>query len=159
LVCTRVNRGLMTICNSSTDILPASISVVAVNCGPLGSPVTHHSWLLSCSVFVPRTGTLPVLSRLGWPSLIIVYSIVSYCYYYLNQIGYVTFNATYYLEDAAVVLTVQWIVNPHVTICDNMYRTVVVYLIIKDIRMISSLLLCVFVHIIVAIDSIKSLFY
>jgi hypothetical protein len=101
-----------------------SVSVVAVNCDPLGSLATHYSRLLSCSVFVPRTGTVSILSRLGWPSLIIIYSRVSYCYYYLNLTGYVTFNSTSYLEDAAVVLTVHWIANPPVPIRYTVYRTV-----------------------------------
>jgi hypothetical protein len=58
----------MTICNNSTDFLPASVSVVALNCDLLGSPATHYSGLPSCSVFVPRTGTMSVPSRLCWPS-------------------------------------------------------------------------------------------
>jgi hypothetical protein len=124
LVCNGVNRGLLTICNSSTDFLPASVSVVAVNCDHLGSPATHYSQLLSCSIFVLRTGTISVLSRLGWLSLIIMYSRVLYCYYYLNLTGYVPFNTTYYLEYAAVVLTVHWIANPPVPIHYTVYRTV-----------------------------------
>jgi hypothetical protein len=39
-MCTGVNRGLLTICTNSTDFLPASVSVVAVNCDLLGSPST-----------------------------------------------------------------------------------------------------------------------
>jgi hypothetical protein len=50
---------------------------------------------------------------------------VSYCYYYINFIGYVTFNTASYLEDANVVFTVQWIANPPVPIRNNVYRTVV----------------------------------
>jgi hypothetical protein len=38
LKCTGVNRGLLTFCTDSTDFLPASLSLVAVNCDPLGSP-------------------------------------------------------------------------------------------------------------------------
>jgi hypothetical protein len=98
--------------------------VVAVNCDPLGSPATHYSRLPSCSVFVRRTGTISVLSRLGWLRLIIMYSRVSYCYYYINLTGYVTFNTTYYLEDTGVVLTVHWIANPPVPIYYNVYRSV-----------------------------------
>jgi hypothetical protein len=124
LICTGFNRGLLTICTNSTYFLPASVSVVAVDCDPLGSPATHYYQLLSCSVFVLRTGTISVLSRLGWLSLIIMYSRVSYCYYYLNLTGYVTFNNASYLEDAAVVLTVHWIANPPVPICYTVYRTV-----------------------------------
>jgi hypothetical protein len=37
LKCTGVKRGLLTFYNDSTYFLPASISVVAVNCDPLGS--------------------------------------------------------------------------------------------------------------------------
>jgi hypothetical protein len=33
----------MTFCTDSTDFLLASISVVAVNCDPLGSSATHYS--------------------------------------------------------------------------------------------------------------------
>jgi hypothetical protein len=126
LICTGVNRGLLTICTNctnSTDFLSACVSVVAVNCDPLGSPATHYSRLLSCSEFVPRMGTISVLSRLGWLSLIIIYSSVSYFYYYLNLTGYVTFNTTSYLEDAAVVLTVHWIANPPVPIHYTVYCT------------------------------------
>jgi hypothetical protein len=159
LVCTGVNRGLLTICTSSIDFLPASVSVVAVNCDPLGSPATDYSRLPSCSVFIPHTGTIYVLSHLDWLSLIIMYSRVSYCYYYLNLTYYVTFNTSSYLEDAAVVLTVHWIANPPVPIRYTMYRTVVVYLLTKDLRMISSVHLCCSVHILLAIDPIKSLIY
>jgi hypothetical protein len=45
----------MTICTDSTDFLPVSISVVAVNCDTLGSSAAHYSRLMSCSIFVPRT--------------------------------------------------------------------------------------------------------
>jgi hypothetical protein len=100
------------------------MSVVAVNCGPLGSPATHYSWLPSCSVFVPHSGNISVLSRLGWLTLVVTYIIVSYCYYYLNLTGYVTFNTASYLEDAAVVLTVHWIANPPVPISYTVYCTV-----------------------------------
>jgi hypothetical protein len=103
--------------------------------------------------------TISVLIRLGWLSLIIMYSRVLYCYYYLTPTFYVTFNTAYYLEDADVVLTVQWIANPPVPIRYNMYSSVVVYLLTKDIGMISSVSLCCSVHILVAIDSFKSLFY
>jgi hypothetical protein len=34
---TRVNKGVLTLCTSYTDFLPASVSVVAVNHDPLGS--------------------------------------------------------------------------------------------------------------------------
>jgi hypothetical protein len=88
-----------------------------------------------------------------------MYSRVSYCYYYLNLTGYVTFNTASYLEDADVLLTVHWIANPPVPIRYNVYRTVVVYLLTKDIGMISSVRLCCSVYLLVAIDSIKSLFY
>jgi hypothetical protein len=37
LKCTGVTRGLLTFCTDSTDFLPASVSVVDVNCDPLGS--------------------------------------------------------------------------------------------------------------------------
>jgi hypothetical protein len=80
--------------------------------------------LPSCSVFVLRTGTISVLSRLGGLSLIIMYSRVSYCYYYLNLTGYVIFNTASYLEDATVVLTVQWILNPPVPRHYAVYHTV-----------------------------------
>jgi hypothetical protein len=96
-----------------------------------------------------------MLSRPGWLSLITMYSRVSYCYYYLNVTCYITFNTTSYLEDAAVVLTVYWIANPPVPIHYNVYRTVVVYLLTKDLGMISSVRLCCSVHLLVAIDSIK----
>jgi hypothetical protein len=43
-MCTGVNIGLLTICTNSTDFLPASVSVVVVNCDPLGSPATHYYW-------------------------------------------------------------------------------------------------------------------
>jgi hypothetical protein len=124
LVCIGVSRGILTICTNSTYFIPASIYLVAVNCDPLGSPATHYSRLPSCSVFVPHTGTISVLSCLGWLNLIIMYSRVSYCYYYPNLTVYVTFNTASYLEDAAVVLTVHWIANPHVPICYTVYRTV-----------------------------------
>jgi hypothetical protein len=123
-VCTGVNRGLLTICISSTDFLSLSVSVVTVNCDPLGSPATHYSWLPSCSLFIPRTGTISVLSHLGWMSLIIIYSIILYCYYYLSLTGYVTFNTASYLEDTAGVLTIHWIANPHVPIRYTMHFTV-----------------------------------
>jgi hypothetical protein len=125
---------------------------------PLGSPATHYSRLPSCSVFVPRTGTIFYISCLGWLSIIIMHSRVSYCYYYLNLTGYVTFSTASYLEDADVVRTVQWIANLPVPIRYIVHRTVVVYLLTKDLGMISSVRLCCSVHILVAIDSIKSLF-
>jgi hypothetical protein len=37
LKCIGVNRGLLTFCTDSTYFIPASVSVVAVNCDPLGS--------------------------------------------------------------------------------------------------------------------------
>jgi hypothetical protein len=122
LVCTGVSRGLLNICTNSTYFLPASVYVVAVNCDPLGSPATHYSRLPSCSVFVPRMGTISVLSHLGWLSIIIMYSRVSYCYYYLKLTDYVTFNTASYLEDTDVVLTV--LANTPVPICYTVYRTV-----------------------------------
>jgi hypothetical protein len=158
LFCIVVNRGLLTICTNSTDFLPASVSVVAVNCDLLRSPATHSTWFPSCSVFVPRTLTIPVLSCPRWLSPIILYSRVSYCYYYLNLIGYVTFNTKSYLEDTDVVHSVHWIANPPVPIHYTVYLTVVVYLLIKDIGMISSEHRCCSIHLLVAIDSIKSLF-
>jgi hypothetical protein len=88
-----------------------------------------------------------------------MYSRVSYCYYYLNPAGYATFNTASYLEDADVVLTVHWIANSPVHIRYTVYRTVVVYLLIKDLGMISSVRLCCSVHLLVTIDYIKSLFY
>jgi hypothetical protein len=142
LVCTGVSRDLLTISTNYTNFLPASVSVVTVNFDPLRSPSTHFTWLSSCSVFVPRTWTISVLSCLGWLSPIIIYSRVSYCYYYLNLIGYVTFNTTSYLEYADVVLTVHWIANPPVPIHYTVYRIVVVYLLTKDIGMISSVRRC-----------------
>jgi hypothetical protein len=159
LCCTGVNIGILTICTNSTDFIPASISVVAVNCDPLGYLATHYSRLPSCSVFVPRMRTISVISCLGWPSLIIMYIRVSYCYYYLSLTGCVTFNTASYLEDAAVVLTVNWIANAPVPMRYTVYRTFVVYLLTKDLGMISSVRLCCSVHLLVAIDSIKSLFY
>jgi hypothetical protein len=66
--------------------------------------------------------TISVLSRLSWLSLILTYSRVSYFYYYLNLIGYVTFNPAYYLKDAEVVPTVQWIANRPVPIHNIVYR-------------------------------------
>jgi hypothetical protein len=88
-----------------------------------------------------------------------MYSRFLYCYYYLTPTGYVTFNTASYLEDADVVLTVHWIANPTVPIPYTVYLTVAVYLLTKDIGMISSVRLCCSVHILVAIDSIKSLLY
>jgi hypothetical protein len=96
-----------------------------------------------------------VLSRLGWLSLIIMYSRVSYCYYYLNLTGYVTFNITSYFKDAAVVLTVHWIANPPVPVRYTVYHTVVVYLLTKEPGMISSVRFCFSLHLLVTIDSIK----
>jgi hypothetical protein len=132
--------------------------VVAVNCDPLRSPATHSTRFPSCSVFVPFTWTISVISCLGWLSLIIIYSRVSYCYYYLNLIGYVTFNTTSYLEDADVVITVHWIANQPVPICYSVYHTVVIYLLTKDIGIVSYVHRCCSGHLLVAIDSIKSLF-
>jgi hypothetical protein len=132
------HRGLPIICTNSTYVLPAVVSVVAVNGDPLRSPATHSTRFLSCSIFFPRTRTISVLSHLGWLGLIIIYSRVSYCYHYLNLIGYVTFNTAYYLEHADVVLTVQWITNSHVLILSNMYRTVVSTCSLKNTGMISS---------------------
>jgi hypothetical protein len=44
------------LCTDSTDILPASVSVVAVNCDPFGSLAPPHYYRLpSCSVLIPRT--------------------------------------------------------------------------------------------------------
>jgi hypothetical protein len=37
LKCAGVNRGLLILCTDSTDFLLESVSVVAVNCDPLGS--------------------------------------------------------------------------------------------------------------------------
>jgi hypothetical protein len=86
-----------------------------------------------------------------------MYRRVSYCYYYLKLTGCVTFNNASYLEDAAAVLNVHWIANPHVTIQYTVYHTVVVYLLTKNLGMISSVRLCCSVHLLVAINSIKSL--
>jgi hypothetical protein len=124
LVCTEVNRGLLTICTISTYFLPASVSVMAVNWDPFGSASTQYSRLPSCSVFLPHTGTISVLSRLGWLSLITMYSRVLYCYYYLNLEGYVTFNTASYLKGATVVLTVHWVATPPVPIDYTTCRTV-----------------------------------
>jgi hypothetical protein len=132
--------------------------VLAVKCDPLRSPVTHSTRFLSCSVFVTRIRTIPVPSCLGWLSPTISYIRVSYCYYYLNLIGYVTFITAYYLEGANVVLTVHWIPNPPVNMHYTVHRTVVVYLLTKDIGMISSVHRCCSVHLLVTIDSIKYLF-
>jgi hypothetical protein len=121
LFCTGVNRGLLTICTNYTDFIPASVSVVDVNCGPLRAPVTHSTRFPSCCVFVPRTRTISILSRLGWLGPIIIYSRVSYCYYYLNIIGYFTFNNVSYLEDDDGVRTVHWIDNPPVPISYILY--------------------------------------
>jgi hypothetical protein len=131
---------------------------MAVNVDPLRSLFTHSTRFPSCSVFIPRTRTMSVIICIGWLSPIIIYSRVLYCYYYLNLIGYVTFTTASYLEDADVVLTVQWIANPPVPIRYTVYRTVVVYFRTKDLRMISSVRRCFSVHLSVAIDSIKSLF-
>jgi hypothetical protein len=121
LICTGFNRGLLTICTTSTDFIPGSLSVVSVNCDPLGSPSTHYSQFIElfhiCSAYM-------VYFRTPWLSLIIIYSRVSYCYFYVNLAGYVTFNTAYYSSDATVVLTVQWIANPHVPIHYNVYRAV-----------------------------------
>jgi hypothetical protein len=149
LFCTGVNRGLLTICTNSTYFLPASVSVVAVNCDPSGSPSTHSSRFPSCSVFVPCTRTISVLSRLGWLSPFITHRRVSYCYYYLNLIGYVTFNTASYLEDANVILTVHRISNPPVPIRYTVYHTVVVYLLTKYIGVISSVRRCCSIHVLV----------
>jgi hypothetical protein len=78
--------------------------VVAVNCDPSRSPATHSTRFPSCSVFIPRTRTISILSRLGWLSPIIIYSRVLYCYYHRNLVGYVTFNTASYLEDTDIVL-------------------------------------------------------
>jgi hypothetical protein len=129
-----------------------------VCCDPLTSPSTHSTRFPSCSVFAPRTRTIFVRSRLDWPSPIIMYSSVLYCYYYLNLIVYVTFNTASYLEDAGVVITVHWIANTHVPMCCTVYRTFVVNLLTKDIGMISYVCRSCSVHILVAIDHIKSLF-
>jgi hypothetical protein len=112
--------------------------MVAVNCDSLLSPATHYSRLPSCSVFVPRTRTLSVLSCLGWLSLIIMYSRVSYCYYYLNIIWYVRFNPASYLKYSEVVLTARWIFNPPVPIHHSVYHTVVSTLSLKNTGMITS---------------------
>jgi hypothetical protein len=147
LICTGVNRGLLTICTNCTDFLPVSVSMVAVNCDPLISPATHSTRFPSSFGFVLHTQTnISVLSHLGWLSPIIIYSRVSYCYYYLNLIGYITFNNTYYLEDTNAVLTVQWIDNTPVLICYILYRTVGVYLLTKHIGMIGSIRLCCSVY-------------
>jgi hypothetical protein len=56
LKCIGVNIGLLTFCTDSTDLLPASVYVVAVNCDLLGSLAPPHYYRLpSCSVLVPRT--------------------------------------------------------------------------------------------------------
>jgi predicted membrane chloride channel (bestrophin family) len=117
-----------------------------MNCDLLGSPATRYSRSPSCSVFVPLTQTISVFSRLGWLSVIIMCSRVSYCSFYLNLTGYVTLNTASYLEDAAVILTVHWIANTPVPIHYTVYLTVVVYLLIKDFGMISSVRLCCSVH-------------
>jgi hypothetical protein len=132
--------------------------MVVVNCDPLRSPSTQCARSPSCSVLVLRTWTISILSRIGWLSPIKIYSRVSYHYYYLNLIGYVTFITASYLYDADVVLAVHWIATPPVHICYTVYRTVVVYLLTKDIRMISSVLRCCSLNLLVTIDSIKSLF-
>jgi hypothetical protein len=51
--CLVVNRGLLTFCTDSTDFLPASVSVVAVNCDPLGS--LAHPVLLINELFDIRS--------------------------------------------------------------------------------------------------------
>jgi hypothetical protein len=132
--------------------------MVAVNCDPLRYPATHTTRFPSCSVFVLRTQTIYVRSRLGWLSPIIIFSRVSYCYYYLNLIGYVTLNTYSYLEDADVVLTVYWMANPPVPIHYTVYHAVVVYLLTKNIGMISSVRRCCSIHLLLTIDSVKSLF-
>jgi hypothetical protein len=91
-----------------------------------------------CSVFVPRTRTLSVISRLGWLSLIIMYSRVSYCYYYLNLIGYVIFYPMSFLKDVEFVPTVQWRNNPPVHIRHTVYRIIVSTCSLKNTGMISS---------------------
>jgi hypothetical protein len=98
-----------------------------------------------------------LLSRLGWLSLVIMYSRVSYCYSYINLTSHVTFNTASYLEEDAAILNVHWIANPPVPICYTVYRTSDVYLLTKDLGMISSVHLCCSVHLVVAIDSIKSI--
>jgi hypothetical protein len=87
-----------------------------------------------------------------------IYSSVSCRYYYINLIGYVTFLAVSYCSYSDVVLTVHWIAHPPVHECYTVYRIVVVYLLTKDIGMISSVRHCCSVHLLVTIDSIKSLF-
>jgi hypothetical protein len=70
------------LCTDSTSILPASVSVVAMNYDHFGSLAPpHYSQLSSCSVLVPHTRTVSVLSRLGWLNIFLIYSRVSYCYY------------------------------------------------------------------------------
>jgi hypothetical protein len=133
--------------------------MVAVNCDPLISPATHSTPFPSCSVFVPHTRTISVLSHLDWLSPTTIYSRVSYCFFYLNLIGYVTFNTASYLKDTDVIITVHWIANPPVPISYNVHHTVVVYLRTKDIGMISSVRCCCSIHILVTIDSIKSSFF
>jgi hypothetical protein len=84
---------------------------------------------------------------------------VSYCYYYLNLTGYVTFNTASYLEDADVVPTVHWIYSPPVHIVIMCTVQFVVYLRTKDRGMISSIRLFCSIHILVTYYSVKSLFY
>jgi hypothetical protein len=132
--------------------------MVTGNCDPLRSPATHSTRFPSCSVFVLLTHTISVLSCLGWLSPNTIYSRVSYCYYCINLIGYVIFNTAPYLDDTNVLLTVHWIANPPVPIHYTVYRTVVVYLLTKAIGMVSSVRHCCYVHLLVTIDSIKSLF-
>jgi hypothetical protein len=74
-----VNRGIMTIGTNSTDFLPESISMVAVNyCDPFCLPSIRSTWFPSCSVFIPRTSTwiISVLRHLGWLSHTVVESMV-----------------------------------------------------------------------------------
>jgi hypothetical protein len=74
--CTGANRGLLTICTNSTVFLPVYVSMVAVNCDPLGSPATHDSRLPSCSIFIQRTETISVLS-LDLTSRFVPYILIS----------------------------------------------------------------------------------
>jgi hypothetical protein len=87
-----------------------------------------------------------------------IYSSVSCRYYYLNLIGYVVFLIVSYFSEDDVVLTVHWIAHPPVHECYTVYRIFVVYLLTKDIGMISSVRRFCSVHLLVTIDSIKLLF-
>jgi hypothetical protein len=137
------------LCTDSTDLLSASVSVLAVNYDPLGS-LAHRPTILDYRVF-PYSFCVRELfpysvALAGWVSFII-HSRVSYCYYNINRPGYVAFDTASLPEDACVVLTVQWVANPLAPIRYTVYRTVCCYSRTKDRGMISSIHLFCSIHI------------